>query len=245
MKSNSNRARFTPLLSLLLVLGLIGIQAAEQAAAAKSSEPAPAATAIHSSTPGSGPTPDQALQKLIDGNKRFVQNSLIHPNQTGARRTEVAGGQHPFAIILACSDSRVAPEILFDQGMGDLFVVRVAGNVLNDNGIGSIEYAVEHLHASLIVVMGHAKCGAVTAAVAGGHAPGRIQSLVESLEPAVKAVEGAAGDKVVAATKANVERGVRILKGVPPILGEAVSAGKVKVVGAVYDITTGAVEVIP
>lgn len=189
--------------------------------------------------------PDQALQKLVEGNKRFVASATSHPNQTAARRTEIAGGQHPFAAILACADSRVAPEIVFDQGLGDLFIVRVAGNVLNDQGIGSLEYAVEHLHAPLIVVLGHAKCGAVAAAVAGGHAPGRIHTIVESLEPSVKAVQGMSGDAVDLAIKANVERVVKQLRGMQPILEEHIKQGKLKVVGGRYDLATGNVEILP
>lgn len=190
-------------------------------------------------------TPEEALQKLIQGNKRFASNSVSHPNQTAARRTEVVSGQHPFAVVLACADSRVAPEILFDQGLGDLFVVRVAGNILNDEGIGSMEYAVEHLHVPLIVVLGHSKCGAVTAAVAGGHAPGHIHTIVESLEPSVKATQGLPGDAVDRVIKANVERVVKQLNGMQPILEESIKQGKLKVVGGCYDLATGHVEIFP
>ena len=189
--------------------------------------------------------PDEAMEKLVQGNKRFVSNSVLHPNQTAARRTEVVGGQHPFAAVLACADSRVAPEIVFDQGLGDLFIVRVAGNVLNDEGIGSLEYAVEHLHVPLIVVLGHSKCGAVSAAVAGGHAPGRIHTIVEFLEPSVKAVRGLPGDAVDLAVKANVERVVKQLKDMQPILEESIKQGKLKVVGGRHDLATGNVEIFP
>lgn len=129
----------------------------------------------------SGPTPDAALRLLLEGNQRFIQGTVRHPHQTAERRKETSAGQAPFAVVLTCADSRLSPEIVFDQGLGDLFVVRNAGNLLSDHVIGSIEYAVEHLHAPLIVVMGHTRCGAVAAAVAGGEAGGHVQSIVDSL----------------------------------------------------------------
>src|SRR5207237_5372942 len=108
-------------------------------------------------------TPDQALSRLVAGNQRFVAHKPTHPHEDLARRHDLAGSQHPFAVVLSCSDSRLPPELVFDQGLGDLFVIRVAGNITDAAVIGSIEYAVEHLHAPLIVVLGHEKCGAVTA----------------------------------------------------------------------------------
>lgn len=225
---------------IILIASLAIASIAPLPQAAEPPVPAPAAK-----TEAAGVTPDQALQRLVEGNKRYIKDSLSHPNQTAVRRTEVAKGQHPFAIILGCSDSRVAPELLFDQGIGDLFVVRVAGNIVTDQGIGSIEYAVEHLHANLIIVLGHAKCGAVTAAVGGGHAPGRIHTLLESLEPAVKAAQGKPGDAVALVTQANVDRGVHILNSMQPILEERVKTGTVKVVGAIYNVETGQVDFLP
>jgi carbonic anhydrase len=209
-----------------------------------------AALAAEAAPPANRPvavvsSPDEAMEKLVQGNKRFVSNLMSHPDQTPARRAEVVGGQHPFAAILACADSRVAPEVVFDQGLGDLFTVRVAGNVLNDEIIGSLEYAAEHLHVPLIVVLGHSKCGAVSAAVAGGHAPGRIHTLVESLEPSVKAVQGLPGNTVELAVKANVERVVNQLKNMQPILEESVKQGKLRIVGGRYDLATGTVEIFP
>jgi carbonic anhydrase len=126
------------------------------------------------------------LKKLSDGNTRFVTSHMIHPNISDIRRTEVAQGQKPFAVILTCSDSRVPPEIIFDQGLGDLFVIRTAGEVVDDIAIASIEYAIEHLGVKLIVVMGHQKCGAVDAAVKGGKFTLHIDQLVEEIMPAVK-----------------------------------------------------------
>jgi carbonic anhydrase len=227
------------LLALLLEPGhATMVRAVENSAAATTTDAT--AGADPSAPPPVVVSPDQALQKLIEGNKRYVQDQLAHPDQTPARRAEVAQGQHPFAVILGCSDSRVGPEIIFDQGLGDLFVVRVAGNVLNDQGIGSLEYAVEHLHVSLILVLGHGKCGAVTAAVAGGHAPGRIHTIMESLEPAVKAAQSGPGDTVDRVIKTNVERVVQQLKHMQPILEEQIKVGKLKIVGGRYDVETGA-----
>ena len=136
-------------------------------------------------------SPAEAISKLKEGNGRYTSGSLQHPGQTAERRTELAKTQHPFATIVSCSDSRVPPEIVFDQGLGDLFVVRVAGNVINDEGLGSVEYTVDHLGTRLILVLGHQSCGAVKAAretiAAKGKAPGHIQSLVTAIKPAVEA----------------------------------------------------------
>jgi carbonic anhydrase len=190
-------------------------------------------------------TPDAALARLLEGNQHYVAGTPTHPDQSVERRTSLAEGQTPFAIILTCSDSRVAPELYFDQGLGDLFVLRNAGNVLDDHTIGSIEYAVEHLHAGLIVVVGHAKCGAVAATVAGGHAPGHIHSIVESIAPAYESVAKQEGDKVDNTVRANARRVAGILARVEPILGEAVKSGRVKVVAGRYDLATGRVEILP
>jgi carbonic anhydrase len=135
--------------------------------------------------------PADAISKLKEGNGRYAGGNLQHPGQTTERRAELANSQYPFAAIVSCSDSRVPPEIVFDQGLGDLFVVRVAGNVIDDHGLGSIEYSVDHLGVRLIVVLGHQSCGAVKAAretiAARSKAPGHIQSLVAAIQPAVEA----------------------------------------------------------
>ena len=158
------------------------------------------------------------------------------------RRTELAKTQHPFAAIVSCSDSRVPPEIVFDQGLGDLFVVRVAGNVINDEGLGSIEYAVDHLGTRLILVLGHQRCGAVDAAkqtiAAKGKAPGHIQSLVTAIKPAVEAT---AKDDLETTIKANVKNVVQALRSSTPILKAEVDSGKIQVVGGYYSLDTGAV----
>jgi carbonic anhydrase len=190
-------------------------------------------------------SPDDALARLVEGNRRFVSGTTTHPDQSVGRRTEVAGGQQPFAIVLACSDSRVPPELIFDQGLGDLFVIRNAGNLLDDHVIGSIEYAVEHLHPPLVVVLGHTKCGAVSAAVAGGEVPGHLKSIVESLEPAVAMAKKEPGDTVDNAVSINARLSAAALARMAPIVGEAVTAGHIKVVAARYDIATGQVEFLP
>lgn len=188
---------------------------------------------------------DPNLKRLLEGNQRFVAGSPKHGNQSAARRAELLKGQAPFAVILTCSDSRVAPELIFDQGLGDLFVIRVAGNVLDNLGLGSIEYAVEHLRAPLLVVLGHSNCGAVAATVGGGHAPGHIHCVVNALEPAVTATRTQAGNIVDNAVRANVQAVVKQLQSAEPILRETIQAGKLKVAGARYDLESGAVEILP
>jgi carbonic anhydrase len=200
---------------------------------------------IPAATGGEASSGEQILQRLIEGNQRYAAGKPSHPRQTAARRTELTQGQAPMAIILSCSDSRVSPELLFDQGLGDLFVIRVAGNVLDNLCLGSLEYAAEHLHSPLVLVLGHAKCGAVSATVAGGHAPGHIYSVVKALEPAVQASKNQPGDPVDNAVRANVRAVVRQLQVAEPIVGELVKAGKLKVAGARYDLETGLVELLP
>jgi carbonic anhydrase len=182
------------------------------------------------------------LQQLIAGNDRFAKAHPLHLHQDVDRRTEVAGGQRPMAIVVGCSDSRVPPEIVFDQGLGDIFVVRVAGEVVDDQALGSIEYAVEHLHAHLIVVMGHEKCGAVQAAVDGGEVPGHIGSIVQSIKPAVEKARQEPGDVLDNAINENVLHIVDQIKTSEPILSHAVKADGLVVVGARYNLARGTVQ---
>ena len=170
----------------------------------------------------SGPPADEALAKLMAGNQRYVQHHQQRPNQSMARRKELGNGQHPFAVILGCADSRVAPELLFDQGLGDLFVIRVAGNIVDDEILGSIEYAVEHLGTKLIMVLGHEKCGAVSAAVEGGIAPGHIQAVVAAILPSVEASGKEPGDKVHNCVIANARRVAQQVRESEPVLRESV-----------------------
>jgi carbonic anhydrase len=191
-----------------------------------------------------GVAADDALGRLLEGNARFVTSGAGHPRQDAERRELLAGGQAPFAIIVSCSDSRVPPEVVFDQGLGDLFVIRVAGNVVDDLELASIEYAAEHLGTKLVMILGHERCGAVTAAVQGGHLPGHLPALMEALRPAVDARREAHGDPVEGAMLANVELTAARVRGSEPILAGLAAAGELKVVGARYDLDTGVVEVI-
>ena len=187
-------------------------------------------------------TGSQALNKLVSGNKRYIDSTLSHPHQTPSRRNELAAGQHPFAIILGCADSRVAPEIIFDQGLGDLFVIRVAGNIVDDAILGSIEYAAEHLHTPLLVVLGHSNCGAVGATIAGGELEGHLPSLAEAIHPAVEQARGQEGDLLDNAVRANAKMVAEQVKASEPILAHLVKAGKLKVVAARYDLDSGKVD---
>lgn len=182
------------------------------------------------------------LQKLIDGNKRYVASKPLHPNQNTERRNEIAKMQNPLAIILSCSDSRVPPEIIFDQGLGDLFVIRNAGNVLNDEVIGSIEYAVEHLNVPLIVVMAHKRCGAVTAATKDILTNTHIDSIIKAIKPAVDEAKNMQGDIVENATKLNLKIIIDKLKTSKPVLEEFLKEGKLSIIGAFYDLDSGCVE---
>jgi carbonic anhydrase len=196
--------------------------------------------------------PDAVLAKLIEGNRRFIAGT---PSLLTRRRPEdfasLAEGQAPTAIVVACADSRVAPELIFDQGVGDLFVVRVAGNVVTGAGPvvkGSLEFAVAELGARLILVLGHTACGAVKAAVAHidnkDVLPGSIEGLVDVIRPAVGDAAGQPGDKVENVIKANVRKCVQTIKGLDPILAKHAGSGDLKVVGGVYNLKSGQVEIL-
>ena len=200
-------------------------------------------------------TPDQpirdstsALRELLEGNARYVAAKLTYRDQTPERRAEVAVAQHPFAVIFGCSDSRVPAEIVFDQGLGDLFVVRVAGPVLDDAVLGSLEFAALELKVPLILVLGHERCGAVTATLTaldnGTLPPGHMSHLVDSISPAVKRARGRPGDALDNAVRANVELVVEKLRTSRQVLAGQVSSGKLRIVGARYDLETGRVDVI-
>jgi carbonic anhydrase len=187
--------------------------------------------------------PDTALQKLMQGNQRFVQGKPRYPDQSKARLQEVAQGQHPFATILSCADSRVAAEIIFDQGLGDVFDVRIAGNIATPEAIGSIEYAIEILDCPLLMVLGHERCGAVTAAVQNDPLPGVMSTFVEGILPAVARVEDQPGDPVDNAVIANVFYQIELLQK-SPLLADRLKSGKLKLVGGRYDLDTGKVELL-
>jgi carbonic anhydrase len=237
--SRLTRRRFVQL-SVASAASLVGVGSAIHLSAAE--EPKKAADK---------PGPDAVLRKLLEGNKRFVKGETANPRRKPEDFVPLAEGQSPLAVIVGCADSRVAPEIVFDQGVGDLFVVRVAGNVVNGAGAtvkGSIEYAIAELGVQLIMVLGHSKCGAVKAALkhidANDKLPGAINDLVNNIKPAVLKSKGEKGDPLENAIKANVGIGVERLKGLEPLLAGPVKEGKVKVVGAVYDLKDGSVKVI-
>jgi carbonic anhydrase len=190
-------------------------------------------------------TADSVLAELKSGNEHHVAHRYLHPHQTLDRQRELVSGQHPHAEILSCSDSRVPPEIIFDQGLGDLFIIRVAGNVASDTEIGSLEYGAEHLHIPLLVVLGHQNCGAVTAAVQGNPPEGHITALLDLIKPAVGKSRGMSGDPVANVVRTNVEMVVKQLRSSTPILSELVAHGKLKIVGGVYLIDTGSITWLP
>jgi len=190
-------------------------------------------------------TAESALAELKAGNEHHMRHRYTHPHESTARQRELVKAQHPHAIILSCADSRVPPEIVFDQGLGDLFTVRVAGNVADDAVIGSIEYAADHLHAPLLVVLGHESCGAVTAATEAGAAPGHLPTIVKAIQPAVERARSIPGDLLANAVRLNVEMVVTQLRASSPILSEMVTKGHLRVVGAVYSLQTGRVTWLP
>jgi carbonic anhydrase len=182
---------------------------------------------------------DAALAKLKEGNARFVTSKVSSSKPIAARRAETAQGQHPFAIVVGCADSRTPPEMIFDQNIGDIFVARGAGNLIDDHTLGSIEYAVEHLGVRLIVVLGHERCGAVEAALAGDTAPGHVQSLVRDIQPAVKAVKGKPGDQLHLAVVENA----RLMADEVRSKGNFGALAKdLKIIPAVYDLDSGKVD---
>ncbi|HEY9600123.1 MAG TPA: carbonic anhydrase [Allocoleopsis sp.] len=189
-------------------------------------------------------SPDAAIKRLMDGNQRFVKQKSKHPDQSKARMQEVAQAQHPFATVLSCADSRVAPEILFDEGIGDLFDIRVAGNIVIPEVLGSIEYAVDILGTPVLMVLGHERCGAVTAAVQGERLPGHIGSFVKAIKPAIARTKGQSGDPVNNAVVANVQYQIEKLKRSSTILSARSQNGKLKIVGGRYDLDTGEVTLI-
>jgi carbonic anhydrase len=197
-------------------------------------------------TPERALTPDAAMAKLKQGNNRFVKGQALHPNQDAARRLEIAKGQNPFVTVLSCSDSRVPVELLFDQGIGDTFIVRVAGNVADTDEIGSIEYGVGHLNTPLLVVLGHTSCGAVKAVFEKAKVHGSIPALVDNIIPAVAqtraANPGATDAQLLAqAVSVNVWVSIEDIFKKSSEVSELVKAGKLRVVGAVYNIESGGV----
>lgn len=185
-------------------------------------------------------TNQEVIQRLKDGNARFVEDHLDGKLQDSSRRDSLVSGQQPYAIVLSCADSRVVPELAFDTGLGELFTVRVAGNVANSSSIGSIEYAVAHCGTKVIVVMGHQSCGAVTAAVAGGDNGYNINHLLSHITPAIAASEE--GASITDIVKKNAEMTVEELKNRSAIIKNAVDSGDVEVLAAYYNLDGGKVD---
>jgi carbonic anhydrase len=237
MNSNNRQFNLSRRNSLKFVAGAIGtgIVAAQAGAELAAPEPAIADNNI---------LPAVALQMLIAGNARFVSRLRQDPNQDLARVTEVAQTQKPFAAILGCADSRFPAEIIFDRGIGDLFVCRVAGNVCTPEEKGSIEFGTLVLGAKVIMVVGHESCGAVKAAVAGAPVPGQIGSLIDAIKPAVDSTRLLPGDRVENAVKANIVLQAKRVKA-SPVISQLILQGKLLVVGGYYDLDTGLVTIIP
>jgi carbonic anhydrase len=191
--------------------------------------------------------PDEVLDHLQAGNERYL-NGTTHKHDFHADRAELALSQHPIAAVLSCSDSRVVPQFAFDQGSGKLFVVRVAGNIATAYGIASLEYAVEYLNTPLIYVLGHTSCGAVGAAIKvvkdGAEFPGELPGLVESIARAVRDTEADAGDHLTNAVHENVRLTVANLPNSSQIIQSRIQAGKLRVVGGVYELTSGKVTLV-
>src|SRR6478736_5165777 len=201
---------------------------------------------------GAGITGSQALQKLLDGNKRYAAANLLHPDQTAARRIEVVQGQHPFACILGCADSRVPVEIVFDQGLGDLFVVRVAGNIVAPSLVGSVEYAAEFFGTRLVVVLGHSRCGAVNATIDELQRPAEnqspnLRSIVDRVRPSVVALLATdlRHDRealVEQSVRANIRASADHLRHASELLEQRITRDGLLVVGAEYSVETGLVD---
>ena len=191
-------------------------------------------------------TGEEALEKLMEGNANFSAGNASHPDQSAERRDELVAGQHPFAVVVGCSDSRIPPEVIFDQGLGDILVIRTAGQVMDNVTIASIEYAVEHLGVPLVVVLGHDSCGAVTAVVKGGEIVGHLDSLVDYITPAVDEARdmGNESDLLNNSIDNNVFNIVDELKTSEPVLSDKVESGELMIVGARYHLDSGMVEIL-
>jgi carbonic anhydrase len=188
-------------------------------------------------------TPDAALRQLMAGNQRFVAQKRKSPHQDVIRLNEVAKGQKPYAAILGCADSRVPSEIVFDQGLGDLFVCRVAGNIAIAEEIGSLEFGAAVLGTKVIMVMGHERCGAVEATIKGAAVPGQIGRLLDAIRPSLAKAKDLPGDPLENACKANIAYQVEQLKK-SPVLTDLIAAGKLKIVGGYYDLDKGTVSLV-
>jgi carbonic anhydrase len=230
MESNVNRRKFLNISTLALgATALTGLITHPLKAEDQLQEYQPAPLEL---------TPDEALDLLMQGNKRFIKNKRENPNQTLTRLTETAKGQFPFVALLSCADSRIPVEIIFDRGLGDLFVVRNAGNIATPEVFGSLEFGTLVLNAKVLMVIGHDQCGAVKAAIQGGEFPGKIGSIVEQIAPAVETAKDQDGDQLENTIKANVMLQIERLKQ-SPVLSQLIAENKLKIVGSRYDLDRG------
>lgn len=239
-QTHANKFEVNRRRALALGLGLIGaLSAPLRGLAADDSKPPP--------KPENVVSPQEALDRLMEGNARYVAG-VAKRHDFVAEREALVGGQNPYAGILSCADSRIAPELAFDSGRGDIFVCRVAGNFVTPDNLASFEYAVDALKAPLLMVLGHESCGAVKATISSIvdkiTLPGHLPALVAGIGPAVEAVANQPGDLLVNATRENVRRNVEILKNATPILSAAFGEGRIQVVGGIYRLQTGQVELI-
>jgi carbonic anhydrase len=197
----------------------------------------------------SSPAAQAALAALLEGHDRYLHDRPLHLHQDAGRRTALARAQHPFAMILGCADSRVPPEVIFDQGFGDLFVIRTAGHVLDAAVLGSVEYGLEELKIPLVMVLGHERCGAVQAAVAamerGSKPGGHLGALVDAIMPAVTEVGHRTGDAVDNAVRAHTRLVMDALQRAVPGLAARVQTDEVRIVGGRHDLDTGDLELLP
>lgn len=184
------------------------------------------------------------LEKLLEGNNHFAHLKPVHPDEDLRHLQDAAKEQHPFAVIVCCSDSRVSPELIFDQGIGDLFVIRTAGNIIGGIEIGSIEYAVEHLKVKLVVIMGHENCGAIKAFVEGNEAPGHIKDIVDSIkkEPEIEAIPMGDNNRLDDCVTANILHGVKQLQVQSAIIQDKLQRRELEILGARYDLDDFKVE---
>lgn len=224
----------TAIITLLISLSLTGCNETKEKVASVSPK-------------GTEVTSDEALNLLKDGNKRFSEAKIENVNLTEERRSELfKDGQYPYAVILSCSDSRVPPELIFNEGLGNIFVVRNAGNVTDNISLGSIEYGVEYLHAPLIMVLGHEKCGAVKATIDGGDFSKNILAIIKKITPAYNIAKLETNDKALIYSNTedeNIKQSVRAVKS-SNVIRELEQQGKVKVVGAKYSLETGKVTIV-
>jgi carbonic anhydrase len=190
--------------------------------------------------------PKDPLERLMEGNQRFYNFHPVHPDEDISRLKKVQEGQHPIAVVICCSDSRLSPELIFDQGLGDLFVIRTAGNIIGGVELGSVEYAVEHLGVNLVMVMGHENCGAVKALVEGGEVHGHIQDIIDSLkqESEIRELVSREGYQLEHCIRANIIHGLKQITNQSALARDKVAIGQLKLIGTRFDLNSLKVDTI-